>query len=97
MAHSIIHLYVNFNISLICLVVITQVIRHHVAGPQGLLSVRAKLTNTISDAYKPSWVCYGPRGDKEKNVNFHACHHGLSCMHIMHYRPNTNARTHSWN
>ena len=32
MAHSIIHFYVHFNISVICLVVITQVIRHHIAG-----------------------------------------------------------------
>ena len=54
MAHSIIHLYVHFNISVIRLVVITQMISHHVAGHQGLPSVCDKLTNTISDAYKPS-------------------------------------------
>ena len=54
MAHSIIHLYVDFNISVICLVVITQVILHHVAGHQGLSSVRAKLNNTVWEAYKPS-------------------------------------------
>ena len=66
MAHSIIHLYVHFNISVIRLVVITQVISHHIAGHKGLPSVCAKLTNTISDVYKPSRVCYRPRGDKQK-------------------------------
>ena len=40
--------------SVIRLVVITQVIRHPIAGHQGLPSVRAKLTNTIWDAHKPS-------------------------------------------
>ena len=54
MAQNIIHLYVHFRISVLCLVMITQVIRHHVAGYQGLPSVRAKLNNTIWDAYKPS-------------------------------------------
>ena len=54
MAHCIIHLYVHFNISVIRLVVITQVLLHSAAGHQGLPSVLAKLTNTILDAYKPS-------------------------------------------
>ena len=54
MAHSVIHLYVHFNRIVIFLVVITQVILHHLAGHQGLFSVRDKLTNTFSDAYKPS-------------------------------------------
>ena len=70
MALSIIHLYVHFNISVIRLVVITQVISHHVSGHQGLPSVLAKLTNTISDAYKLSRVCYRPRGDKQKKCQF---------------------------
>ena len=96
MSHGIIHLYVHFNISVIRLVAITQVILHQVAGHQGLPSVCLKLSNTISDACKPSWVCYGPRGDKPKNVNFYACHHSLSCVHIMHHRSNMNAWTYSW-
>ena len=54
MAHSIIHLYVHFNIRVIRLVVITQVIGHHIAGHQGLPSARTKLNNAILDAYKPS-------------------------------------------
>ena len=60
MAHSIIHFHVHFNISVICLVVITQVSSHsfvchtHISGHQGLPSVCVKLTNTILDAYKPS-------------------------------------------
>ena len=83
--------------SVLCLVVITQVIQHPIVGHQGLPGVCAKLTNTIWDVYKPSRVCYGPRGDKPKNVKFYACHHGLSCVHIMHHRSNTNVRTHSWN
>ena len=70
MAHSIIRLYVHFNVSVICLVVITQVILHHVAGHQGLPSDRAKLTNTIWEAYKPSCMCYRHHGDKPENVNF---------------------------
>ena len=41
-------IYFCMYISVICLVVITQVIRHSFAGHQGLASVRAKLTNTIS-------------------------------------------------
>ena len=51
MVHSIIHLYVQFNI--IHLVVIPQVISHSATGHQGLPSVHAKLINIISDAYKP--------------------------------------------
>ena len=51
MAHSIVHLYlyVHFNISVIRLVVITQVILYHIAGHQGLPSVHAKLMhcNTV--------------------------------------------------
>ena len=66
MAHRTIQLFVHFNISAIRLVVITQVIWHHVSGHQGLPSVHAKLTKTISEACKLSWVCYGPRGDKPK-------------------------------
>ena len=42
------------RMSVICLVVITQVIQHPIAGHQGLPGVCAKLTNTIWDAYKPS-------------------------------------------
>ena len=97
MTNSIIHLYVHFNISVIRLVVINQVIWHHIPGHQGLPSVHAKLTKAIWDTCKPSWVWYGPRGDKQKNVNFYACHNGLSCVHIMYHRSNTNARTTSWN
>ena len=72
MAHNNIYtLYVHSNImSVIRLVVITQVISHSVAGHQGLPSVHAKLTNTIMDAYTPSCVCYRPHGDKQNNVNF---------------------------
>ena len=50
MAHSIIHSYVHFNISVILLVVITQVSSHSVGSHQGLPSVRAKLTNAIWNA-----------------------------------------------
>ena len=70
MAHSIIHLYVHFNISVIRLEVITQVIWYPNTCHQGLPSVRAKITNTIWDAYKLSSVSYRPRGDKPKSVNF---------------------------
>ena len=66
MVHSIIDLNVHFNISVIHLVVITQVSSHSVGNYQGMPSVCAKLTNTIWDAYKPSWVCYGPLGDMQK-------------------------------
>ena len=34
---------------------------------------------------------------RKKNVKFYACHHGLSCVHIMHHSSNVNAQTHSWN
>ena len=54
MAHNIVQIYVHFNISVIRLVVITQVISHSAAGHQELPSVCAKLANTISDAYKPT-------------------------------------------
>ena len=54
MVHGIIHLYVHFNISVIRLVVFTQVISHSTAGHHGLPSVHAKLTNIITDAYNPS-------------------------------------------
>ena len=56
MVHIILHilLYVHSNISVICLVVIAQVMSHFVAGHPGLPSVRTKLINTISDAYTPS-------------------------------------------
>ena len=97
MAHSIIHLYVHFNISVIRLVVITQVISHTIAGHQGLPSVRAKLTNTFLDAYEQTRVCYRPHSGKQKNDNFYACHHSLSCVHKMHHRSNTNVGTHSLN
>ena len=83
------------HISVICLVVITWAIGHFFAGHQGLPSVRAKLTNTICEELRLSWVRYKPRGDKQKNVIFLACHHGLSCVHVMHHRSNTNAQTHS--
>ena len=53
MAHIIL-LYAYSNISVIHLVVITQVISHSVAGHQGLPSVHAKLTNRVLDAYTPS-------------------------------------------
>ena len=97
MAVGMIHLYVHFNMSVIRLVVITQVILHPNACHQGLPSVRAKLTNTIWDAYKPSSLSYRPRGDKPKNVKFCACHHALYCVHVMHHSSNTNPRAHSWN
>ena len=50
--------------------VIAQVISHSISGHQWLSSVHAKLNNTILDAYTPSCVCYRPRGDKKKVVNF---------------------------
>ena len=45
MSHSIIHLYVHFFISVISLVVITQVISHSTAGHQRLPCVHAELWN----------------------------------------------------
>ena len=42
MAHSLIHFYVHFNISVTHLVVITQVSSHSVGSHQGLHSVHAK-------------------------------------------------------
>ena len=50
--HIILHilLYIHSNVSVICILVITHVISHSVGDHQGLPSVHAKLTNTISDA-----------------------------------------------
>ena len=99
-SHSNLHLsllYVHSNISVIRLVVISQVNSHSITGHQGLPSVHAKLTNTILDAYTPSCVCYRPCGDKQKNVKFLPCHRGFSCVHMMHHSTNKDAQTHSWN
>ena len=56
MANIILHifLYVHSNMSVIHLVMITQVSSHSIAGHQGLPSVHAKHTNTILYAYTPS-------------------------------------------
>ena len=70
MPHIIKYMYFCMYISVICLVVITWAIGHSFAGHQGLASVRAKLTNTICEELRLSWVHYKPRGDKQKNVIF---------------------------
>ena len=73
--------YVHSNISVICIVMITQVISHSVAGHQGLRSVRAKPINAILNLFSLSLVRYRPCGDKQKMSNFIACHHCLSCVY----------------
>ena len=82
--------------SVLCLVVITWAIVQFFADYQGLASVRAELTNTIWEELRSCWVSYKPGGDKHKNVIFLVCHHGLSCVHVMHHRSNPNAQTHTW-
>ena len=62
-------LYLHSNISLIHLVVITQVILLSITCHQGLPSVHFKFTNTIWDAYTLSCLCYRPLGDKPKMSN----------------------------
>ena len=56
MTHIILHilLYVHSNISVMCVVVITQVILHSVGGHQGLPSVHAKVINTFLDVHTSS-------------------------------------------
>ena len=58
MAHSIIHLYVHFNISVICFEVITQVILHPIATFQYMCNAYTlpcidNLLSTFNLGYRP--------------------------------------------
>ena len=89
--------YVHYNIRVLCLVVVTQVILHSVPGHQAMPSVHIKLINTNSNACTPPGCAIGLLVTS-KNVEFHCWSpvQSLWCPRdVMHPSTNTDPCTHS--